>query len=63
MSPHTVNKRAVQRIPLAIYDGDILLLMRLKHKLELDEKKPIQTNRIFTMALEELAKKHGIVEE
>lgn len=61
MSAHTTDKPPVQRIPLTLYGGDILLLLRLKHKLETEAKKPVQFVDIFRTALADLARKHDII--
>lgn len=61
MSPHT-TERTIQRIPLTLYDGDILLLLRLKHKLENETKRPVQTSQILRLALRELAQRHDIID-
>lgn len=61
MSAHTDRPRAKQRIPLEIFDGDILLLLRIKHKLEIEAGKAVKTNDIFRLALRDLAIKHDII--
>lgn len=59
MPAHT--KEPVQRIPLTLYGADILLLLRLKHKLETEASKPVQLVEIFREALHDYARKHEII--
>lgn len=61
MSAHTESKVPCQRIPLTLYGSDILLLLRLKHKLESEGKRPVQFVEIFRDALRDLAIKHDII--
>lgn len=60
MSAHTEIKRTVQRIPLALFNGDILLLLRLKHKLEIETGKTVKTNDVIRLALRAFANQHDI---
>lgn len=59
MSPHTLD-RSKQRIPFTLYDDDIPLFLRLKHKMELEANQKLTTTEILKIAIHELARQHGI---
>ncbi len=62
MSAHTLDREPKQRIPLELFGADILLLLRLRHKLEIESGKNVKTNEIIRLALRAYAQQHEIVE-
>lgn len=56
----TPKVRLKQRVPLIIYDDEITLMLKLKHRLENDWGKPIPTGDVFKLAMVEFAKQLNI---